>query len=93
MKYIIKTKVIARKRTKNSDITLGESARLRVNSLCDSRSQQMCKFEKLNNSNVKKTKRQATDWEKIFANDISDKELLNKIYKELLKSTMRKQTT
>ena len=29
--------------------------------------------------------RQVTDWEKIFAKDISDKELLSKKYKELLK--------
>ena len=30
-------------------------------------------------------RRQATDWEKIFAKDTSNKELLSKIYKELLK--------
>ena len=29
---------------------------------------------------VKKTKRQPTEWEKIFANDISDKGLVSKIY-------------
>ena len=34
---------------------------------------------------VKKNKRQLTDWEKIFANDISDKGLVSKIYKELSK--------
>ena len=34
---------------------------------------------------VKKTKRQPTEWEKIFANDISDKGLVSKIYKELIK--------
>ena len=28
-----------------------------------------------------KTKRQPTEWEKIFANDISDKGLVSKIYK------------
>ena len=27
-------------------------------------------------------KRQSTEWEKIFANNISDKELISKIYKE-----------
>ena len=32
-----------------------------------------------------KTKRQAMEWEKIFTNDISDKELVSKIYKELIK--------
>ena len=34
---------------------------------------------------ISKTKRQPTDWEKIFANDISDKGLVSKIYKELTK--------
>ncbi|XP_064441285.1 F-box-like/WD repeat-containing protein TBL1XR1 isoform X2 [Mirounga angustirostris] len=34
---------------------------------------------------VHKTKRQPTEWEKIFANDISDKGLVSKIYKELIK--------
>ena len=34
---------------------------------------------------VSKTKRQPTEWEKIFANDISDKGLVSKIYKELIK--------
>ena len=33
---------------------------------------------------ISKTKRQPTEWEKIFANDISDKGLVSKIYKELL---------
>ena len=28
-------------------------------------------------------KRQATDWEKIFANDATDKGLISKIYKQL----------
>jgi len=32
-----------------------------------------------------KTKRQPTQWEKVFANDIFDKELMSKIYKELIK--------
>ena len=34
---------------------------------------------------VNKTKRQLTEWEKIFTNDISDKELVSKVYKELIK--------
>ena len=34
---------------------------------------------------VNKTQRQPTEWEKIFANDVSDKGLVSKIYKELLK--------
>ena len=34
---------------------------------------------------VNKTKRQPTEWEKIFANDLSDKGLVSKIYKECIK--------
>ena len=34
---------------------------------------------------ISKTKRQPKEWEKIFANDISDKGLVSKIYKELTK--------
>ena len=41
---------------------------------------------------VKRMKRQATDWEKIFAKHVSDKSLAYKIYKGLLDSTIRKQT-
>ena len=37
-----------------------------------------------------KTKRQPMEWEKIFANDISDKGLVSKIYKELTKLHTRK---
>ena len=39
---------------------------------------------------ISKTKRQLTEWEKIFANDISDKELVSKIYKELIKLNTQK---
>ena len=38
---------------------------------------------------VKKTKRQPTEWEKIFANDTIDKRLVSKIYKELFKLNTR----
>ena len=34
---------------------------------------------------ISKTKRQPTKWQKIFANDILDKGLVSKIYKELTK--------
>ena len=32
---------------------------------------------------INKMKRQPTDWEKIFANDATDKGLISKIYKQL----------
>ena len=41
---------------------------------------------------VNKTKRQPTEWEKIFANDRSDKGLFPRTIKNLLNSTPRKQT-
>ena len=34
---------------------------------------------------ISKTKRQPMEWENIFSNDISDKGLVSKIYKELTK--------
>ena len=39
---------------------------------------------------ISKTKRQPTEREKIFANDISDKGLESKIYKELIKLNTQK---
>ena len=39
---------------------------------------------------VKKTKRKPTEWEKIFAIDSTDKRLISKIYKKLLKFNTEK---
>ena len=39
---------------------------------------------------ISKIKRQPTEWEKIFASDISDKGLVSKIYKELIKFNTQK---
>jgi len=43
--------------------------------------------------NIKSMRRQATDWENKFAKDTSDKGLLSIIYKELLNSIIKNQTT
>ena len=42
---------------------------------------------------IKKMKRQPTEWKKIFANDRSDKILISKIYKSLIKVNINKTKT
>ena len=42
---------------------------------------------------LKRMRRQATDWGKIFVKDVSDKELLSQIYKEFLKLKKLKKKT
>ena len=38
----------------------------------------------------KKTKRQLTEWEKIVSNDVMDKGLISRIYKQLIKFNSKK---
>ena len=42
---------------------------------------------------INRVKRQPREWEKIFANHISDKELISRIYKESYNSTTKNQIT
>ena len=39
---------------------------------------------------INKTKRKTTEWEKIVANDTTDKELISKIYKQLIQLDIKK---
>ena len=39
---------------------------------------------------ISKMKRQPSEWEKITANEVTDKELISKIYKQLLQLNSRK---
>ena len=41
---------------------------------------------------IKRMKKKPTEWEKIFTSDTSDKRLVSKIYKELIKLKPPKQT-
>ena len=41
---------------------------------------------------ISKVKRQPSEWEKIIANEITDKELISKIYKQLRQLNIRKTT-
>ena len=42
------------------------------------------------NETIRKVKRQPSDWEKIIANEATDKGFISKIYKQLLQLNSRK---
>ena len=39
---------------------------------------------------INKTKRQPSEWEKIFANESTDKRLISKVYKQLMQLNIKK---
>ena len=84
---------ILEENTGNTRFKLGHSNFLQVTSMKAKETKakmNYCDFIKIRSfctakDTVNKTKRQPTEWEKIFANDVSDKGLVSKIDKELLK--------
>ena len=53
----------------------------------------LIKFKSFNTAKeiINKMKRQPTKWEKIFANNMTDKRLISEIYKQLINSKIYKQ--
>ena len=41
---------------------------------------------------INRTKRQPSEWEKIFANEATDKRLISKLYKQLIELNIKKKT-
>ena len=47
-------------------------------------------FKMTTKENISKAKRQPSEWEKVIANEATDKQLISKIYKQLMQFNSRK---
>ena len=47
----------------------------------------------MTNKTINKIKEQPTEWVKVFANDRNDKEIISKVYKQVIKLIIKKQIT
>ena len=67
-------------KVKVSDAKISKWALIKLKSFCTAK---LCKTEQKDKKNINRTKRQPTEWEKVFANDATDTGLFFKEYRQL----------
>ena len=69
-------------------VSPGKGSKTKIDKLDHIKLKSFCTAKKT--INKMKMKRLATEWKKIFANDTSNKELISKVYQELIQPTSKK---